>query len=236
MRIGLLVCDHVPDRFGAIAGDYPDMISAMLGQDNVSIVVFDAVGGNLPSEPSECDAFIISGSRSSVYDDERWIRELEAFVRGAIEVDAPIFGICFGLQLMSQALGGSVQRAADGWGVGVHTMGVGERRPWMDPFQHSLRLIMLHQDQIVRLPADAVLLGSSEHCENYLVQFTSHCVGVQGHPEFPAAFVRAVYDERRHLFGVLADPAIASLDSPTDAGIFARWAMNLLDEQRTLVS
>ncbi len=51
MRIGLLQCDYVPDRYRSIAGNYHDMIEAMLGNRPADVVVFDARGGELPEHP-----------------------------------------------------------------------------------------------------------------------------------------------------------------------------------------
>ena len=232
MRIGLLLCGHLPDRYNSIAGDYPEMVSRLLGDEVSSLVVFDVPDGDLPEVPSSCDGYIISGSASSVYDDEAWIRDLEEFVRRATDSEVPIFGICFGHQILAEALGGSVERADNGWGIGVHRMKTEEHRPWMQPDSETLSLVMSHQDQVVRLPQDAVVLGSSDHCENFLVEFTQRSVGIQGHPEFPAPFAQAVYEDKRDQLGELVDDAIASLASPTDSDIVAAWMRNLLSSQR----
>ncbi|GMR01697.1 MAG: GMP synthase [Acidimicrobiia bacterium] len=223
MRIGLLQCDYVLDRYRSIAGDYHNMIEAMLDHRPADFVVFDVRGGELPEHPRACEAYIISGSSASVYEDERWIRGLESFVVAATEAKVPIFGICFGLQAMATAFGGTVERSESGWGVGVHTMRVGDRRSWMDPGNDTIGLIMIHQDQIVALPEPATVLGSSDHCANFLVEFTPTCVGIQGHPEFPAPYARALYEDRRERLGDLAGPAIESLATSTDADVVTDW-------------
>ena len=221
MRIGLLLCGDLPEKYSSIAGEFPEWLGTLLGDDGPPLVVFDATVGDLPKDPSDCDAYIISGSASSVYDDEAWIRDLEEFVRDVARSDVPVFGICFGHQVLAEALGGTVERAENGWGIGVHTMRVIEERSWMDPQIESIDLMMSHQDQVVGLPNNAVVLGSSDHCENYLVEFTPIAVGIQGHPEFPASFARALYEDKRESVGSLADDAIASLASPADARIVA---------------
>lgn len=228
MRIGLLLCGHLPERYSSIAGDYPEMVATLLGDEGVSLVVFDVPAGEFPDDPSACDGYIISGSASSVYDDEEWISDLEGFVRHATDAHVPMFGICFGHQVLAEALGGCVERAENGWGVGLHTVRVEERRPWMNPESEALRLVMSHQDQVVQLPEHAVLLGSSDHCENYLVEFTTRTVGIQGHPEFPAPFAQALYEDKREQLGDAVDDAIASLLSPTDSDIVAAWMRKLL--------
>jgi GMP synthase (glutamine-hydrolysing) len=229
MRVGLLLCDHVAHEYHQIAGDYDEMFAAMLEDKDVELVSYDARNGRFPVDPAECDGYLISGSRASVYEEEQWIRDLEEFVRVSVEASAPIFGVCFGLQVMATALGGTVEKSDRGWAVGVHTMTVRERRPWMDPGVEVVSLIMSHQDQVVQLPTGAVVLGSSEHCDNYLVEFAPRYVGIQGHPEFTAPFARVIYANRREQLGGLTEPAIASLDSPTDASVVVDWVLAMFD-------
>ncbi len=223
MHIGLLQCDYVANRYRSIAGDYHDMIEAMLGPRPADLAVFDVRGGELPEHPRACEAYIISGSSASVYEDEQWIRGLVAFVVTATEAEVPIFGICFGLQAMATAFGGTVERSERGWGVGVHTMRIGDHRSWMDPGNDTIGLIMSHQDQIVVLPERATVLGSSDHCANFPVEFTPTCVGIQGHPEFPAPYARALYEDRRKRLGDVVGPAIESLATRTDADVVTDW-------------
>jgi GMP synthase-like glutamine amidotransferase len=165
MRIGLLECDHVDDRYRSIAGDYDDMFAALLSPvtPDALLVRYDAVGGVLPDSPGECDAWLATGSRFSAYDDLPWIDDLCAFVRDVHDDGAPFVGICFGHQVLAQALGGDVVKAPSGWGAGGHRVRLTAREPWMDPARDECSLLFMHQDQVVQLPADAVALGSSDH-------------------------------------------------------------------------
>ena len=229
MRIGLLLCDSMPDEYLPIAGKYVAMFSGMFHNRAVTMTPFDAHRGELPDSPLECDGYVISGSRASVYEDEQWIRELEAFIRDSVNASAPIFGVCFGLQVMATALGGTVEKFHGGWGVGVHDMNTIRSRPWMKNSHDSVSLIMSHQDQITRLPERASILGSSDHCENYLVEFTAIHVGIQGHPEFGVPFAEANYSKRREQPGDLFDRAVESLRLHTDGGLVASWIVEFFD-------
>ncbi|MCP3973796.1 MAG: type 1 glutamine amidotransferase [bacterium] len=229
MRIGLLLCDFMPDEYVPIAGGYEDMFSTMLSECDISLISYEAYERRLPDRPDECDGYVISGSRASVYDDEQWIRDLEAFIREAVEASVPIFGVCFGLQVMAQALGGTVERFEGGWGIGVHTMTVGKQRPWMADSPHAVSLIMSHQDQVTVLPEDASLLGSSVHCENYLVEFTPIHVAIQGHPEFEPAFAERIYSNQDRDLGPLRETALASLEQQRDTETVVSWMCRILD-------
>ena len=228
MRIGLLVCHHVEERYRPIVEDYASMIDEMLGGHSFDLVVYDAVESEFPQDPGECDAYLISGAAASVYEPETWIRELERFVSRVVEDAVPIVGICFGHQVLASALGGVVERWERGWGGGVHSMQVRQRRTWMVPPLDEVALIMAHQDQVTALPDGATVLGSSDHCANFLVEFTPNAIGIQGHPEFPVAFAAMFYEDRRETVGEPIDRALASLSTPTDAGIVADWIYNVL--------
>lgn len=230
-RIGLLECDHVGRRFASIAGDYGDMFTALLtGADvDVDVVRCDVWNGDLPSSPSECDAWMCTGSRLSVYDDEPWIRRLTNFVQEARGDGAPFAGICFGHQLLAHGLGGCTRQAATGWGAGAHRVEILRPEPWMDPPLAAPNLLFMHQDQVVQLPDEGVLLGRADHCPIAMLRVGDHMVGLQAHPEFPAAYADALYEVRAELLGEqLAAAARASLSAPTDEATVARWLVTFL--------
>ena len=229
MRVGLLLCDFMPDEFAEVAGSYEHMFSSMFSGHDVSLSPFEVFNGELPNDPKEYDGYVISGSRASVYEDEQWIRDLEGFIRDTVGESVPVFGVCFGLQVMAQAFGGTVERATGGWAGGVRTLDVSERRGWMADTTTAVSLIMSHEDQVVVLPTGASLLGSSDHCANFLVEFTPRHIGIQGHPEFAPPFAEAVYANRREAYGELVDEALVSLGQPTDSETVVNWMYEILD-------
>lgn len=219
----------MPDEYLPIVGGYIDMFSAMLADQDVTLVPYDAYRQQLPDTVTACDGYIISGSRSAVYDDGQWISDLKSFIREAVDADVPMFGVCFGLQAIATALGGTVEPFDGGWIGGVRTMTVSERRSWMPAGSDSVSLIMSHQDQVMTLPDGATRLGSSNHCENFLVEFTPNHVGIQGHPEIRPPLAEAIYRDYRETRGAAADAALALLDQPTDAPLVVEWIRNILD-------
>ena len=122
---------------------------------NLALTWIDLYRGEAPPLPSAFDAFICTGSRCSVYDDEPWIEGLKAFVREAHDADAPFVGICFGHQMLAEALGGKVERADYGWGIGVHDMQILKTEDWMIPARANCRLQYMHADQVQRMPKAA---------------------------------------------------------------------------------
>jgi GMP synthase-like glutamine amidotransferase len=122
MNIGLLQCDHVAERFQSIAGDYPAMFGALFQRyaPEITLTPYAVCDDEWPEALDECDAYLTTGSRFSVYDDVPWIHRLKAFVRQLRDASKPYVGICFGHQMLAEGLGGRVTKAPTGWGVGVH--------------------------------------------------------------------------------------------------------------------
>ncbi|HSK06147.1 MAG TPA: type 1 glutamine amidotransferase [Acidimicrobiia bacterium] len=227
MRLGLLVCDHVRPELRPISGDYPDMFRRLFaGHDQVDVVVYDVIGGELPVTPGECDAWITTGSRHSVNDEAHWIRALEGFVRQVAEARVPFVGICFGHQLIAKAMGGSVVRSERGWGVGLKEV---EVSPALG-LGNSYRVLSSHQDQVDTIPPDAEVLGWNEHCPVSMLQVGETLIGIQGHPEFDPAYSRALMELRRGkaIPETIVDAGLATLGQSSDSGRLAEWIMGMI--------
>jgi GMP synthase-like glutamine amidotransferase len=231
MRVGLLECDHVDERNRPVAGDYRDMFAAMLAVPlpHAELVAYDACAGQLPASPAECDAWLCSGSRWSVYEERPWIDEVSAFVRGLRDAGAPFVGVCFGHQLLAHALGGRVERAAAGWAAGAHRLDVVRPEPWMRPALASPNLLFMHQDQVTRLPDGAEVLACTVHCQVAMFRVGESMVGIQAHPEFGAPYVAALLDQRVARIGEERTAAARrSLAEPIDGGVVAAWIAAVL--------
>lgn len=73
------------------------------------VVVRSLVAGESLPELAEVSMIMPLGSEASAYDDTLpWLAAELKYMRAAIEADVPIFGICFGAQLLARALGGQV--------------------------------------------------------------------------------------------------------------------------------
>ncbi len=224
VKLGLLVCDHVRPEFEHISGDYPDMFRRLFaGHPEVEIVVYDVIGGDMPADPRECDAWITTGSRYSVNDDESWIRDLEQFVREVANEQVPFVGVCFGHQLIAKALGGTVVKSERGWGVGAKEVEV-RGDLGLGP---SYIVLTSHQDQIEDLPPGAEILGWNEHCPVSMIGVGENMIGIQGHPEFEAAYSEALMESRRGALipEATADEGLASLDGTTNGDLLVDWIL-----------
>src|SRR5262245_3798724 len=232
MKIGLLECDHVLERYRHIGGDYREMFTAMFDSHapQITLRAFDVCNGEFPSSIDSCDAYLATGSRFSAYDGVDWIDELKNFVRRIHEAKKPFVGVCFGHQMMAEALGGKVTRAESGWGVGVHSVEVVKPESWMRPQQSNCGLQYMHQDQVARMPDDGVIIGRSDHCPVAMFRVGDSMLGIQAHPEFPKAYSGALLADRVERIGAeRVSAALASLARPTDESVTAKWIVEFLE-------
>ena len=231
MKIGVLQTGSVADEVIERHGSYVTMFERMLqrADPSFSVALWDVnVGGEIPTSPDEADGWIITGSRHGVYEDHAWIEPLKAFLRQAHAARAPIAGVCFGHQILAEALGGKVEKSDRGWGCGIHSYSIDQHMPWMDESKDSISIQALHQDQVVALPDEATVLAHSEFCPNAMIAYGETAMSIQPHPEFDASFKRDIIGLRRGsaIPEALADAALEKIDGPTDSEMFGSWIAN----------
>lgn len=229
IRLGLLIVGHVDPRSRHIGGDYPELFGALLAGRDVELVRYDLDEGRFPDSPTECDGWLCSPSRLSAYDDLPWLRDAEELLRRIVDAEAPFVGVCFGHQLLAQALGGTVERAEYGWGVGVRDFDVVAQHPWMDPVVDRLALIGSHQDQVTRLPDGAEPLLRADYCPHGGFTVGERAWTIQVHPEFTADLADHLLAGRVELIGAERIAAArASLSRPLDGAVVAAWIARFL--------
>lgn len=234
MKLGILEAGRPPEPLRERYIDYPTMVSTLLESQDDALAFrrYAALDGELPTSLSECDAWLITGSKYAAYDPDPWIAELKAFVRSAFDAQQPMLGICFGHQVMAAALGGEVRLADAGWGVGVHDYRLDVPPAWAVRAPRSLAIQAFHQDQVVAVPDAAEVVASSDFCPIAALQYGSQALSVQAHPEFQADYTRELLQFRRDLVGAdRADLALRHIEDPLDCDFVAKWFVGLLQRR-----
>lgn len=231
MKIGLLQCDNVPEDFLPIAGDYPQMFAALFAETAPELVleVFDVRRGEYPGIGDIYDGFISTGSHDSVYDLQPWILDFKRFVQRLFAGGQKFVGICFGHQMIAEALDGTCTPAPGGWEVGPKAAKIFVRKPWMlpEPPASQFRLNSIHRDQVTALPAGAEVLAGYPGCPYAMIAVGPHFLGIQAHPEFNDAYVAALMQTRAAKIGAEKMAAAqAEMARPLDQALLAKWIVN----------
>ncbi|MCE8521209.1 type 1 glutamine amidotransferase [Ruegeria pomeroyi] len=210
MKIGILLTGHAPDTLIDATGDYDAFFVSLLGPQSFDFETFAVVDGQFPSGAEAADGWLITGSRHGVYEDHPWIPPLEALIREIRDKGQPLIGVCFGHQIIAQALGGKVEKFKGGWAIGPTKYDMGGEQVTVNAW---------HQDQVVALPDGAEVLASNDFCRNAMVAYGDTIWTIQAHPEYDNEFIGGLIRTRGR--GVVPDPvlddATGRLDSPLDS-------------------
>jgi len=240
MRIGIFQVDSVLPEFRDRFENYPQMfealfVSAASNGETHTFQNYDIQKGEFPRDLDECDGYVITGGKDSVYDDLVWIRELEIIVQRLHSARKKLVGICFGHQLIANCLGGESGPAPHGWTVGVQASEITSndlsQPSWMNPRVESFNLISSHKDQVLRLPENAHVYCESNVCPIGGFSIGEHIITFQGHPEFSADYSDVLLNLRRELLGEQCyEFGQASLRLPLHRDLVGRWILNFFAE------
>lgn len=233
MKLTIIQVGITPKALRAEFGDYPpqfqDMFAAADDADFTFETVFVLDGAPMP-DPKTLEGIIITGSAAGVYDDTLWMQPLRDFIAEAYALKIPMLGICFGHQIMADALGGKAEKSDKGWSLGRHVYEVTTKPEWLAHAPDQLAIAASHQDQVVEKPAIAdVFLASSFTPYAGLAYHNGCAISMQPHPEFDADFSKGLVDIR--LDNPLDEAGVATtkatlahpVDNRTAATSFARF-------------
>lgn len=225
MKIGILQCGEIPEDLAAAHGPYGEMMRRLL-PPGCDALVHDVTTGRMPASPTDCEAWMLTGSAAGVYDELPWIAPLKDFLREA-RGRSKLVGICFGHQIMAEAFGGRVVKSPKGWGIGLHRYEVPEPSAWMKDAA-PIRVPASHQDQVVEAPPGARVTIASDFTPLAGLDY-GDAISFQCHPEFTPGFCVALLQSRRSIYGDVTDPAVESLAGPHDCARVAQWIGCFLD-------
>ncbi len=217
MKIGILTTGYPPEDTIDKHGSYANAFERLLEGHGFQFANWNCLEGEFPETANDAEGWLITGSKFGAYEDLPWISTLEDFIRNVYSKDIPIVGICFGHQVIAQALGGKVEKFDGGWSVG-------RVEYKLDGHTDAVPLYAWHQDQVIEIPEDARVIGSTPFCKNAALAYGDKAYSIQPHPEFSKNFFEELFAARK---SVLPAESIAQAqdsltnNKPTDSAAIA---------------
>ncbi|MGB0852198.1 MAG: type 1 glutamine amidotransferase [Pikeienuella sp.] len=241
MKIGVLQCGLVHESLVGEFGEYDRVFGDWLSahDPNLSFQGWVVEHGEMPNSPEDMDGYILSGSKHGAYEDHAWIPPLKDFIRACAAAKIPMIGVCFGHQIIAEALGGKTVKSDKGWGLGRNTYETVALPDWMAEAPKEIAVHAVHQDQVVVTPPDATVVARSTFCENAALIYgdteNPYAITIQPHPEFSDGFLSGLVTARRGTVFEegLSDTALASTGNDLSRDWAATWFIEFLRKAKT---
>ena len=222
MKLTIIQTGAVPLPLRETFGPYPAMFQRMFDEageafEYETVPVHD--GAPFP-DATAIEGIIITGSAAGVYDTHyAWMNPLRDFIRAAYQAKTPMLGICFGHQIMGDALGGDVRKSEKGWGLGRHVYAVNSRPATIGGDLPEFAIACSHQDQVIVPPKEAQTFLSSEFTPHAgLIYANGAAMSLQPHPEFDDDYTIALTELRRGKApDATIETALASITRASDS-------------------
>ncbi|MEM9577041.1 MAG: type 1 glutamine amidotransferase [Pseudomonadota bacterium] len=224
MKIGILITGHPPEELSD-RGGYDTYFERLLDGHGFTFQGWPVVDGVFPSSVEDADGWLITGSRHGAYEPHDWIPPLEDFIRQAYAAAIPMVGICFGHQIIAQAMGGKVEKFDKGWSVGLTDYEMNGR---------SYVINAWHQDQVIGVPEGAQVFARTDFCKYAGLLYGDRIWTLQPHPEYSSDFIGGLIETRGKdaVPETLLAEAKAKLAHPSDAMEVAQIMVDFFRKER----
>lgn len=188
-----------PDAIRERHGDLPDWFAAALGLTRDQLLVVRAFEGEKPPALDVRTPAILTGSWSMVTDREAWSEALAEWIRAAMAIGTPLFGVCYGHQLMAHALGGEVGYLAQGREIGsqiVTLSTAGTADPALEHAGSAFTAQLTHMQTVLAPPAGTTMLARSARDQHQILRYGPNALSTQFHPEFTPAITKGIIEAR----------------------------------------
>ncbi|MBN8896231.1 MAG: glutamine amidotransferase [Rhodanobacter sp.] len=192
---------RAPDSIRARHGDFPHWFRLAAGLRPERLRIVDVAAGETLPAAGEVAGAIVTGSAAMVTEKLPWSEATAGWIRDAMDAEVPLFGVCYGHQLMTHALGGRVDYLPGGREIGTQSIGVSAGQahdPLGAGLPASFRAHTTHEQSVLEPPAGAQILASSARDPHQWLRYGPNAISVQFHPEFNAEVMRAYIRRKRH--------------------------------------
>lgn len=216
-------------------GDFDQLFINAIGDAAATVEVLDAQQQALPSLDSY-DGVLITGSHSMVTDHEPWSDALLPGIRDMAARALPVLGVCYGHQLIAEALGGKAGFHPNGAEIGtfpVQLTEAGQCDPLLGSLPSTFKAHLTHSQSALQLPDNAVLLACNDYEPHQAFRVGSNIWGVQFHPEFTAGVNRIYLNQQRDKLAAQAqdaDALHAQISETREANTLVRRFVELIGQ------
>lgn len=239
-RVAVIQMGRAPEDISQTFGDQGEWFRRALVQEQVEIAVTCPADGERLPDPDSFDIAILSGSWSMVTDREDWSEATRQWILDVLPKGKYMLGVCYGHQLMADALGGRVDYHPLGREIGLKTVTLTDaarRDPLLASFPQRFEANLSHEQTVVIPPPGAIVLGHSEHDPHQMLRYGETAFSVQFHPEFTPPLMRACVMRRAQALrrnGVDVESIVHPLKPADDAHrvmqLFIRQAIHAMKD------
>ncbi|MDR2080546.1 MAG: glutamine amidotransferase [Campylobacteraceae bacterium] len=173
-------------------GNFEDWTLKSAGIDSKDVKIIDPRKEKLP-DFENVQGIIITGSHDMVTDRFEWIEKSSEWLKTAAYNSVPIFGICFGHQLLAQTFDGVAANHPSGPEIGTVSIDLTDKAA-DDPLFKDLPQTFLahatHTQSVIKLPENSVLLASNCYESCHAFRINKSVWGVQFHPEHDTQIIK----------------------------------------------
>jgi GMP synthase (glutamine-hydrolysing) len=191
---------RAPDAIRSRHGDFAHWLRLAAGLPLAQLQIVDVAAGEALPRPADVAGAMITGSAAMVTERADWSERTAGWIRDAMDAELPLFGVCFGHQLMSHALGGRVDYLPGGREIGTLPISLtshGASDPLVHRVPATFRAHTTHEQSVLEPPAGATVLARSARDPHHLLRYGRHAISVQFHPEFNAEVMRQYIRRKR---------------------------------------
>ena len=149
---------------------------------------------------ADFDGIAWTGSALNAYSGEDAVTHQVSLARASVESGVPVFGSCWGMQIVAQALGGTVQACEQGREIGIGREillnAAGRDHPLFAGRNPCYSALTVHMDEVSVVPDGAIVLAGNRHSaiQAFVLETSQYRFwGVQYHPEYSLAELAAIF-------------------------------------------